>query len=267
MITITDNDIRDFWNENADTWSLLAKAGGDIYRDHLNTPEFIKELPAINGLVGLDVGCGDGHNTEILSSMGAFMTGIDISEKFTNIALKNSKTNIKYLTSNAIKTPFADNYFDFVTGFMSFMDVLDIKSLFVEINRILKPNGFIQFSISHPCFNPINRKNLKDKDGKVYAVELSDYFKIDNVIIENWVFDNAEAFSSKKLNGFKIPRITRTLNTWFNAISEGGFYIEMLHEPIPLSSDIEKCPKLHNATVVAYFLHLRCRKLQTNEKN
>ena len=34
-----------FWNENADTWTRLARAGFDVYRDHLNTPAFFGMLP------------------------------------------------------------------------------------------------------------------------------------------------------------------------------------------------------------------------------
>ena len=29
-----------YWNANAAAWTKLARAGYDIYRDHLNTPAF-----------------------------------------------------------------------------------------------------------------------------------------------------------------------------------------------------------------------------------
>lgn len=29
-----------FWNANADSWTKLARAGCDVYRDYLNTPAF-----------------------------------------------------------------------------------------------------------------------------------------------------------------------------------------------------------------------------------
>jgi hypothetical protein len=34
-----------FWNANADTWTKLARAGYDVYRDYLNTPAFFR-VPA-----------------------------------------------------------------------------------------------------------------------------------------------------------------------------------------------------------------------------
>jgi trans-aconitate methyltransferase len=41
--------------------------GHDIYRDHLNTPAFFAMLPDVEGLAGLDIGCGEGHNTRLLA--------------------------------------------------------------------------------------------------------------------------------------------------------------------------------------------------------
>jgi trans-aconitate methyltransferase len=52
-----------YWNQNADVWTRLARAGYDVYRDHLNTPAFLAMLPDVAGLTGLDIGCGEGNNT------------------------------------------------------------------------------------------------------------------------------------------------------------------------------------------------------------
>src|SRR5262245_17475433 len=68
------------WNGNAEAWTKLARAGFDVYRDYLNTPAFLALLPDIAGLTGLDIGCGEGHNTRLLARRGARVTGIDIAE-------------------------------------------------------------------------------------------------------------------------------------------------------------------------------------------
>lgn len=249
-----DRRIKEFWEKNADSWSLLACSGADIYRDNINTPAFLNKLPDIKGLKGIDIGCGDGHNTKILAEMGAVMTGIDISERFiANASLNNPHAAVDYISGTALYTSFQNGIFDFATGFMSFMDMSDIDALFKELNRILKLNAFVQFSISHPCFNPLIRKNLKDENGRVYGVELSQYFETDKVVIEEWIFDDIPGHLLTTLQPFKIPRIIRTLSQWFSAMVENGFTVEMMNEPLPCSSDISKIPKLGNATVVAYF--------------
>jgi hypothetical protein len=57
-----------YWDENAQAWAELARAGFDHYRDGLNTPAFLAMLPEVDGLVGLDLGCGEGHNTRLLAA-------------------------------------------------------------------------------------------------------------------------------------------------------------------------------------------------------
>ena len=71
-----------FWNGNAEAWTKLARAGYDVYQDHLNTPAFFAMLPDVAGLSGLDIGCGEGHNTRLLAQRGARVTAIDIAESF-----------------------------------------------------------------------------------------------------------------------------------------------------------------------------------------
>jgi trans-aconitate methyltransferase len=58
-----------YWNGTADAWTELARAGYDVYRDHLNTPAFFASLPDVSGLCGLDIGCGEGHNTRLLADL------------------------------------------------------------------------------------------------------------------------------------------------------------------------------------------------------
>ena len=60
---MNDREAGQLWNENADAWAELARAGYDVYRDHLNTPAFLAMLPNVSGLRGLDIGCGEGHTT------------------------------------------------------------------------------------------------------------------------------------------------------------------------------------------------------------
>src|ERR671916_3059740 len=68
-----------YWDGNAEAWTELVRAGYDHYRDGLNTPAFLAMLPGVDGFAGLDLGCGEGHNTRLLAERGARMTGIDIS--------------------------------------------------------------------------------------------------------------------------------------------------------------------------------------------
>ncbi|MFL6273569.1 MAG: class I SAM-dependent methyltransferase [Blastocatellia bacterium] len=252
-----------FWNANADAWTQLSRAGYDIYRDYFNTPAFLRMLPAVEGLSGLDIGCGEGHNTRLLAERGARMTAIDIADVFIAHAKRveeQQPSGIAYRVASAVELPFADGAFDFATGFMSFMDVPETDRVLQEARRVLKPGGFLQFSITHPCFDTPHRRNLRDAAGKTYAIEVGDYFRNLEGEIDEWLFRSAPPHVKQGLPKFKIPRFTRTFSQWLNLLINTGFLLERVEEPRPDDETVRACPALQDAQVVAYFLHLRVRK-------
>lgn len=252
-----------YWNANADAWTQLSSAGYDVYRDYLNTPAFLNMLPDVNGLSGLDIGCGEGHNTRLLAQHGAKLTAIDIADIFVSFARKAEEEKpfgINYNIDSAVELPFPDASFDFSTGFMSFMDIPETDRVLAESFRVLKPGGFLQFSITHPCFDPPHRRNLRDELGLTYAIEVGSYFHNLDGEISEWTFGAAPLHVKQGLPKFKIPRFTRTLSQWLNMLIGAGFLIERIEEPKPTDETVLVCPRLQDAQVVAYFLHIRVRK-------
>ena len=66
-----DNEVGRYWDGNAEAWTVLSRAGCDQSRNTFNTPQFLDILPEVRGLAGLDIGCGEGHNTRLLARRGA----------------------------------------------------------------------------------------------------------------------------------------------------------------------------------------------------
>lgn len=252
-----------YWNECAEVWTLLARRGYDVYRDHLNTPAFFAMLPPVEGLRGLDLGCGEGHNTRLLAQRGATMTAIDIADVFLGYARdleEKEPLGIDYRLASAVDLPFSDQSFDFATAFMSLMDVPDTDRVLAEAYRILKPGGFLQFSITHPCFDTPHRRNLRDENRKTYAIEVGEYFRELNGELDEWLFKAAPADEKRGLRKFKIPRFRRTVSRWLNLIIATGFQLERVEEPRPSDETVASHPDVQDAQVVSYFLHMRARK-------
>jgi ubiquinone/menaquinone biosynthesis C-methylase UbiE len=253
-----------YWNENALAWTAIARAGFDVYRDYLHTPAFFDILPNVNNLSGIDIGCGEGHNTRLLAQKAAKMKAIDISENFIEKAKEDGTDNqrhIEYSVASATALPFESISFDFATSFMCLMDIPNPEKALQEAYRVLKPNGFFQFSITHPCFTTPHRKNLRGIiNRKTYAVEVGDYFKVLDGRIDEWIFGEAPDNLKTKYRKFKTPIFNRTLTQWFSAILNTGFIIEQINEPYADSETVNKQPALQDTQVVAYFLHVRCRK-------
>jgi ubiquinone/menaquinone biosynthesis C-methylase UbiE len=259
-----------YWNANAAVWTTLARAGYDIYRDYLNTPAFFEMLPDVTGLHGIDIGCGEGHNTRLLARLCGRVTAVDIAEDFVALARKTEEEGplgIDYRVASAVELPFADQAFDFATAFMMLMDVPETERVLGEAFRILKPGGFLQFSITHPCFDTPHRRNLRNAGGKTYAIEVGDYFRGLNGEIAEWLFSAAPPHIREGLAKFKTPRFTRTLEKWLNLLIETGFCIERVCEPRPSDDAVRVCPKLQGAMVVAYFLHIRVRKPEASRES
>lgn len=250
------------WDENARAWTTLSRAGYDTYRDYLNTPAFLQMLPDVGGMRGLDIGCGEGSNTRQVAQRGARMTAVDISAVFTRHAretLDKPGVSVRYATASAVELPFRDACFDFATGFMSFMDIPETDRVLAEAFRVIKPGGFLQFSITHPCYDTPHRVNLRNQEGLTYAIEVGDYFQNLEGKVTEWLFSAAPPEAKDSFQPFKTPRFTRTLSQWFNLLIETGFDIEWVGEPRPSDETVKECPTIQDAQVVAYFLHVRTR--------
>ena len=191
------------------------------------------------------------------------MTAVDISEIFIQHAQQSEEEEplgVDYRVASAVELPFADARFDFAVGFMSFMDIPETGRVLGEAHRVLKPGGFLQFSIEHPCFTTPHRRNLRDQDGRTYAIEVGDYFRNLRGEIAEWIFSATPPELCKELRRFKVPRFTQTVSQWLNLLLDTGFILERMAEPRPGEATVLANPRLQCAQVVAYFVHIRARK-------
>jgi ubiquinone/menaquinone biosynthesis C-methylase UbiE len=252
-----------FWDSNADAWTELSRAGYDVYRDHLNTPAFMRMLPEVEGLRGLDVGCGEGHNTRLLADRGARMTAFDISPTFVRHAAASERAEprgIRYCVASAVEIPFRSQTFDFATAFMSMMDVPEYREALAEVFRVLRPGGFFQFSICHPCTDTPHRRNLRDESGTTYALELGGYYQRGQVRVAEWLFGAAPPEAREGLEPFRTPIFHYTVSDWLNSVIAAGFRLERVEEPSAGDEAVRECPDVQDTQVMPYFLHLLCRK-------
>jgi len=252
------------WDENAEAWTKLARAGYDISRDHVNTPAFFAMLPDVRGLRGLDVGCGEGHNTRLLAGRGARMTAVDISGTFVRHARETEAREplgIDYLIASALDMPLSDGAFDFATAFMSLMDMPDHARVLGHVHRVLRPGGFFQLSMTHPCFQTRKWRWLRDEHGRKDAIACGDYFRDMDGDVDEWIFGAAPPEVRHGLRPFRIPRFTHTLSRWVNLLADAGFVVERMCEPTVDEAAAQARPELADHRIIAYFLQIRVRRL------
>ncbi|MGA2831890.1 MAG: class I SAM-dependent methyltransferase [Terracidiphilus sp.] len=251
------------WEANAEAWTRHSRAGYDVYRDTVNTPAFLAMLPPVDGLDGLDVGCGEGSNTRKLAQRGARMRAVDIAPTFIRHARETEEAEplgIDFHVGDGMALPYDNDSFDFATAFMSLMDMPDQGLALRELHRVLRPGGFLQFSILHPCFAPPHRKVLREEDGSVRSVEIRDYFEEMDGRVETWWFSTLPPEEREQVAPFRVARFHRTLSSWVAMICQAGFVIQQFGEPSVPVEIARAYPLVADTRVAGLFLHIQTVK-------
>lgn len=114
--------------------------------------KLFKEYGIEDGIL-LDLGCGTGKLTRILSERGYDMIGVDYSYEMLNIAMQNSKEDILYLMQDMREF----ELYGTVRGIYSACDCLnyileesDLLQVFQLANNYLDPGGIFVFDLNTP---------------------------------------------------------------------------------------------------------------------
>ncbi len=116
-----------------------VREGDIVLIDH-----FLQELPPDDGLTILDIGCGTGNYTDLFQKITRTrhfrVYGIEPSKGMIGKArIKNRQVIFQQATAENI--PFEDDFFDFVFMTDVIHHIPDVRRMFFEIHRILKPQG------------------------------------------------------------------------------------------------------------------------------
>lgn len=135
-----------------DTISRLAAltVGGEKKFRHLA----LQDLNISQNTSILDLCCGSGQTTQFLVTYSQEVTGLDVSQ----VALARAERNVpqaKYVEALAQKMPFNDASFDLVhvSAALHEMNFEELREIFQEVHRVLKPGGVFTLIDFHPPTN------------------------------------------------------------------------------------------------------------------
>lgn len=123
-----------FWTQHFETYFL------PIYRKVLD------ELKPTPQHLLLDAGCGSGLFSYMAIKAGAEVIGIDAAPGLLEVARKRNPNN-NFMEEDLESLPFANDSFDFVTGFNSFQYAGSFTKALAEAARVLKPGGKLVIAI------------------------------------------------------------------------------------------------------------------------
>lgn len=104
----------------------------------------------LTGKKVLMLGCGTGDESILLKEFGASdITGVDLSEVSVNIA-NECYPDCTFKVMDMHKLDFEDETFDFVYSSLTVHYSDKPEEVYKEVNRVLKKDGKLLFSIGHP---------------------------------------------------------------------------------------------------------------------
>jgi ubiquinone/menaquinone biosynthesis C-methylase UbiE len=103
----------------------------------------------LSGMKVLDAMCGSGQTTEYLLSRGALVTGLDLSSEVIS-SFKSRWTNCDAIQRSLLDSGLPGDYFDCVVIVGGLHHIHpNVSAALHEINRVLKPGGYLCFMEPH----------------------------------------------------------------------------------------------------------------------
>ena len=179
----------------------------------------------------LDMGCGSGLFTRMLKDWGANVVGEDLSDGLLQIA-RTENPDINFTQANANNMPYTKGSFDIVTSSLVVHYFEDLKSVFLEVNRVLKPSGKFVFSMHHPFESAL--RTIIDKDGN-----------------KTFMLDKYHTNKKKQfeMSGMKIGFYPHTVADIINSLIESGFVINKVVETTPTPESEKINPNRYSQTI------------------
>ncbi|PAM68734.1 SAM-dependent methyltransferase [Stenotrophomonas maltophilia] len=146
---------------------FMPEVAGQIAFEHLHRYHFASRF--CQGKRVLDVACGEGYGSRILSNAASSVVGVDISaEAVAHAQGKYACGSLEFVEASAASLPFPDDSFDVVVSFETIEHHDQHEEMLSEIRRVLRPGGLLvlsspnkqYYSIEPGYSNPYHVKEL-----------------------------------------------------------------------------------------------------------
>lgn len=231
------NTVRGY-NENAEAYNAHVSDPSDsIFHSYYEKPAIRAELPSLEGLDIISIGCGSGLDTRWLTDNGAKkVIGVDISEGLLKIARTNNP-DIEFREMDMEQLDFPDESFDLAYSSLAIHYVDDWTKPLKEARRILRNGGSYIFSCGHPIDTAM--EYAVEGDTKYARVgRMIDQVTQTRTIFGDYLVRDGEGVKSVggTLGTIDVIVYHRTFSKMVEQILASGFSIEKVIEPQPAQS-------------------------------
>ena len=242
--TKTNTDIANEWDNFAILRLQQLERNEDISMDFVLTPLLFEMALNADFSNVIDLGCGTGYVTKQLAKKSNKILGIDVSSNSIKVANENKgKLQNLHFIHSSIEEFALNHEHEFTIGFsnMTLMDVPNLDDVIQAASKLINENGYFIITITHPYFWPFYWKYY-DKDWFNYSeeIEIESEFKISSTETQ-----------------YTTTHYHRPLEKYINTLTNYGFQVEKIFEPIPDIVILRKYPHKWN---FPRFLGIRCKK-------
>jgi ubiquinone/menaquinone biosynthesis C-methylase UbiE len=126
---------------------LLPDASFESAADRRMIESFVTHVRQGSGRPVVDAGCGTGRMTRLLSSMGADVSGIDLSAGMIEVA-RRTNPGFSFAVADLSNLSHPDMHLGGVFAWYSIIHSLpsDLPRIFAEFFRVLVPGGYVLLS-------------------------------------------------------------------------------------------------------------------------
>ncbi len=160
-----------------------------IYAEHVT--RYRSALAVVADLTVLDIACGSGYGSQILSSTAKHVYGVDTDAAAVAYAAEHfAATNIEFLVGDAVAIPLPDASVDVVVTFETIEHIKDYRTFLAEIKRVLKPDGIALVSTPNDLeFTEGNHFHLHEFEyDELIALLAEEFAHIESMFQATWKY-------------------------------------------------------------------------------
>ncbi len=120
---------------------------GEMRLEHYH--RYAMAIDFVAGKSVLDLACGEGYGSFMLSKVASSVHGVDISAEAIDRAQSkylSPSNNLHFFRGDASRLNFSDNQFDIVVSFETIEHLYTQEEMISEVRRVLKPEGILIIS-------------------------------------------------------------------------------------------------------------------------
>ena len=120
---------------------LVPSHTGDTAIEHLHRYAFAREY--IEGKDVLDIACGEGYGSHMMSNIAANVVGVDISPEVIAHARNRYGDKVTFSVGSCTDIPLSSASFDVVVSFETLEHLAGHEQMLKEVKRVLRPGGVL----------------------------------------------------------------------------------------------------------------------------